>query len=317
MKIITYLQENFELDDGFGGQYQRVILAYLYACFNKRKFLRSKLFFNKRNVNLFYVNKFTKIFNFIGKQKELDINKSNKKFHNNEFPKNKNKILNISFKKSQLFLRKVTIAENKKIFLNFRKKFWKFNNIFRTQDTHIVIHIRNFRKKYDTIYGIESITYQLYDTDYKLPTYNKIFFNKWYISLVKEIIKKNNLKYKKFKIILCSVGKPECFIDLINGLKSLGKVELCLNKDDFSTFMLMINAKYLILAHSSFSYLASLINNGEKYIRNQFRHPLPFDVKIIKDYKLLKINYLSYLYFEFLKNFLKLRIKIKLIKSKF
>jgi hypothetical protein len=157
----------------------------------------------------------------------------------------------------------------------------------------------------------------LYDYDYKLPTYNKIFFNKWYISLVKKIIKKNNLKERKFKIILCSVGKQESFIDLINGLKSFGNVELYLNKDDFSTFMLMINAKYLILAHSSFSYLASLINTGEKYIRNQFRHPLPFDVQIIKDYKLLKINYFLYLYFEFLKTLLKWYIKIKLIKSKF
>jgi hypothetical protein len=313
METITYLQENFELDDGFGGQYQRVILAYLYACFNKRKFLRSKLFFNKRNVNLFYVNKFTKIFNFIGKEKKLIIDKSNKKFYKNKFVKNKNKILNISFKKSQLFLSNLTTLENKKIFLNFRKKFWKSNNIFRTHDNCIVIHIRNFRKKYDSIYGVESITYQLYDYDYKLPTYNKIFFNKWYISLVKEIIKKKNLKGKKLKIILCSVGKQECFIDLISGLKSFGKVELYLNKDDFSTFMLMINAKYLILAHSSFSYLASLINTGEKYIRNQFRHPLPFDVQIIKDYKLLKINYLLYLYFEFLKILLKLRIKFKLI----
>ena len=59
----------------------------------------------------------------------------------------------------------------------------------------------------------------------------------------------------------------------------------------------MILSDCLVLSQSSFSYLASLISNGKKYIRNGFRHPLSMDVKIIKDYQLLRNILFRILYF--------------------
>ena len=85
----------------------------------------------------------------------------------------------------------------------------------------------------------------------------------------------------------------------------------------------MIEADYLIMAQSSFSYLASFINRGSKYIRNGFRHVLPADVTIIKDYKLLNTSYSYYIYCRTLELFLKLKLFIKntdftqILKNKF
>ncbi len=85
----------------------------------------------------------------------------------------------------------------------------------------------------------------------------------------------------------------------------------------------MITADHLVLSQSSFSYLASFINCGKKYIRNGFRHTLTDDVKIVKDYNLLNISYSYYLYCSLLENLVNLNLFLKntdfqqIIKNKF
>ena len=73
----------------------------------------------------------------------------------------------------------------------------------------------------------------------------------------------------------------------------------------------MINADHLILAQSSFSYLASFINRGKKYIRNGFRQHLPYDVEVIKDYELENFYYHDYILNNLLKLILRVKVKIK------
>ena len=49
MKKFTFAQTNIELEEGYGSLFQREILAYLVSKHYKGLFLRSKLFFNKKN----------------------------------------------------------------------------------------------------------------------------------------------------------------------------------------------------------------------------------------------------------------------------
>jgi len=125
VKKFTFVQTNIELEEGYGSLFQREILAYLVSRHYKGLFLRSKLFFNKKNnPNLKITEKFNNIFNFLGKfilNKNFDIKNINKiKQINN---KNKNNIYNISFKLSLNFLNNLNKKINKNLILNLRNKF--------------------------------------------------------------------------------------------------------------------------------------------------------------------------------------------------
>ena len=312
MTRVTFFFNDNKSEDSFGAILQKEVLAYLLSLYFKKKFVRGKIFFNSKFNHASHVKKFNNIFNFYGK-KNLYIENNIKNlshYKNLKYIKGRF-IYNIPFKISQKFLKKLNFKDNKNIFLKFRKKFWSYNKKKKNKIKLLTLHIRNFRKEFDTVCGLESIIYQLFNHDYNLPTYNTNFFTKWYVTLVKDIIKKEKLKKNEFEIILCSNGKKKEFEDIISKLNKIGNLKIFINKDNFQTFKLMINSDYLILAHSSFSYLASMINTGKKYIRNNFRHPLPFDVKIVKDYELLNISYLKYFYYEFLKFLLRVKIKFK------
>jgi hypothetical protein len=309
---ITCILNDKKSKDAFGALLQKEVLAYLLSLHYKKFFLRGKIFFNKKYNPKKEVKKFNNLFKFFGKKliktnKIKDIsNYNNLKFINDKFT------YNISYKTSQRFIKSLGIEDNKKLFLEFRKRFWLFNKKQKNNRKTIVIHIRNYIHNYDMIYGSESIQYQLFNHDYKLPTYNKKFFTLWFISVVQKIIKTEKLKNKRFKIILCSAGIKADFNEITYKLKKIGQVQLFINKSIFSTFKIMINADYLILSQSAFSYLASLINDGKKYIRNGYRSHLPFDVKIIKDYQITNMSYARYLFNYLL--YIIFRIKLKIYR---
>ncbi len=336
----TFIQNKNEFVEGFGSLFQREILAYILCLFYKKKFVRTKLFFNKYiNRNPREINKFNNLFNFLGKknlkvisnkeikqyqkiqynkktlsynipfEKKQDYLEDIKKFSEIKYLKKK-KLYNIPFKVSLDFLKKLNKIESKKIFLKFRKNFWsvhkkKINN----KVTTIVIHLRCYRKNID-IGGFQTFMYQYFNFDYGLPNYNTYYFTRLYVGLIKNIIKENKLNKKQIKIILCSTGTKKTFFDIAFKLSKLGKFYLYINKSDFNTFKIMLNADHLILSHSSFSYFASFINEGKKYIRNNFRHPLPYDVKVVRDYEILDISYFNYLYHVFSKIIFIFKLKI-------
>ena len=142
-----------------------------------------------------------------------------------------------------------------------------------------------------------------------MPNYNTNFFTLWVESLVKFIIKNNKLKKNKIKIILCSTGPKDDFDILTKKLKKITQVISFIDKDDFNTFIKLINANYLILSHSSFSYIASFLCRGKKYIRENFRHPLPYDVNVVKDKVLLNLSYIRVTHLLLLKKFFLIKLK--------
>ena len=315
MSVITYSQSKRELTEGVGSLYQRELLAYLMSLFLYFKFERSILFFYKKHNRKILIKKFDKLFNFFGKKK-----KNNNYFFIKQ-PKNINEIkrdkfvYNLPFHISEKLFSQLSFNKRKELINKFRKQFWKFNikSLFKGKNktfNTIVLHIRN-RSKGDVIFGELTFPYQIFSYDYNLPDHNPNFYSNWYLSLVKKIIIEKKLFNKKIKIYICSTGLFSDFSYLYNKLKKIAPTELFLNKEEFRTFRLMIEADYLIMAQSSFSYLASFINRGSKYIRNDFRHVLPADVTIIKDYKLLNTSYSYYIYCRTLELFLKLKLFIK------
>ena len=312
MSVITCVLNDKRSKDAFGALLQKEVLAYLLSLHYKKFFLRGKIFFNKIYNPKKEVKEFNNLFKFFGKKliktnKIKDISNYNDlEFINDQFT------YNISYETSQRFIKSLSIEDNKKLFLEFRKRFWFFNKKIKNNRKTIVVHIRNYINNYDMIYGPESIQYQLFNHDYKLPTYNKKFFTLWFISAVQKIIKTERLKNNRFKIILCSAGVKADFNEIIYKLKKIGQVQLFVNKSIFSTFKIMINADYLILSQSAFSYLASLINDGKKYIRNGYRSHLPFDVSIIKDYQITNMSYARYLFNYLL--YIIFRVKLKIYR---
>jgi hypothetical protein len=327
MSVITYSQSEREHTEGVGSLYQRELLAYLISLFFNSKFERSILFFYKKHNKNIFIKKFDQLFDFFGKKKNKNIYSLIKQVKNiNELKKNKF-IYNLPFHLSEKLFSKFSFKKRKELINKFRKEFWEFNkkNLIKKKDKKyntIVLHIRN-RSKGDVIFGELTFPYQIFSYDYNLPDHNPIFYSNWYLSLVKKIIIEKKLFNKKIKIYICSTGLFSDFSYLYNKLKKIAPTKLFLNKEEFRTFRLMIEADYLIMAQSSFSYLASFINRGSKYIRNGFRHVLPADVTIIKDYKLLNTSYSYYIYCRTLELFLKLKLFIKntdftqILKNKF
>jgi hypothetical protein len=312
MSIITFKQSNRELTEAIGSLFQREILAYLVSLKYYFKFSRSNLTFYKKHNPKLNINKFNNLFKFLDNCKN-DLKKY--KFVDvKEFKQIKKKrlIYNIPFHVSEKIISNISIQERTKLIKKFRKYFWTNNNKYLIKEKDylkIVLHIRN-RSKGDTIFGKATLPYQIFSYDYGLPNNNPIFYENWYFSIVKKILRENKSK-KKVKILICSTGNKKDFLGLLNRLNKICKTELFLNFDEFNTFKKMILADHLILSQSSFSYLASLINNGNKYIRNGFRHPLSKDVKIIKDYDLLKMSYLYYKYCNILEKIVYLYLFIK------
>jgi len=312
MSAITYRQSTREYTEGIGSLFQRVLLSYLISSFLKIKFKRSELvFYNKHNTN-YYSKKIYKLFSFFGEY----LNSSNVVNINNikDINKKKNRNYNLNFSLTESWFRKLNDKKKDKLISSLRTNFWIKNKIILRKNA-IVLHLRNYSKGDDVLFNKfkfeRSFPYQIFSFDYNLPDHNPAFYKNWYVSLVKRIIFDNKLKKKNTQIYLCSTGPKKEFNKISEELSKLGKYKLLLNFNEFKTLKLMISAEYLILAQSSFSYLASFLNCGKKYIRNSFRHPLPRDVVLVKDHHLLKMSYFYYYYCRILEKIFKFKLYLK------
>jgi hypothetical protein len=323
MAIITYSQSKREYTEGVGSLFQRELLAYLTSVVLRTSFKRSKLFFTTAHNKIYHWKKIHKLFNFFGDQ--LDKN-SSIDVDNLDFIKKKKVIYNLSFKFTEKFFLNLNKKIKKKIITDIRKKFWNINNIILKKNT-IVLHLRNYSKGDYVLFdksNIErSFPYQIFSFNYNVPNQNSEFYRKWYVALINKIIVDNGLKKEKIIIYLCSTGPKKEFKKIINDLSKLARLKLLLNFNVYQTFKLMISAEYLILSQSSFSYLASFLNIGKKYIREKFRHPLPPDVILVKDYNLIKLPLFYYSFCKILQLLFSIKLFFKythfnqIIKNKF
>jgi hypothetical protein len=311
MNLLTYKYYNDKHGQGVGGVLQGEISAYLLGIYFNCSFIRSDFFYYKGHDKNTNKQKWRNLFKFIDQKPRTDVKKIKIIENLNQLKKKSSYIYNIPFKFSQNFLKKISIEDKKKIFQEFRNQFWGHNkNLLKKKKIkNIVLHLRNFSRG-DTVFGDKSLIYQIFSYDYHLPNNNPKFYSNWYSELVFEIIKKNRIKKENIQIYICSTGKIANFLEIKKKLKKLGKVKIRLNYSSYDDFKLLISADHFIMAQSSFSYLASLINKNKKYIRNGFRHTLPPDVQILKDYHLQNFSFIGYLYNNFLTLLFRIRVKI-------
>ena len=88
-------------------------------------------------------------------------------------------------------------------------------------------------------------------------------------SYYNKIIKFLNNKYKTHNIVIFSEGKIEDFNEL-NGKN----ISFKLNKSIEETFHSLVSAKILVMAKSSFSYSAAILNSNKIYYINFWHKPL-------------------------------------------
>lgn len=112
------------------------------------------------------------------------------------------------------------------------------------------------------------------------------------------------------EIIYLSAQKAFCAGDSL-----LITPELSLTGYPPDDFMLLLEADALIMAHSSFSWLAAFFNENEKYIRRGFRHLLPYDVHEFNDVIAFKYSYLHAAIAPIQKVYFKIKNKIKVLSG--
>ena len=79
-------------------------------------------------------------------------------------------------------------------------------------------------------------------------------------------------------MVIFSQGPPEAFADLCASLGAERRVALCLDEDLRVTFNALVNATALLVARSSFSYSAAILNRGAVYcdlLDGWWHQPLP------------------------------------------
>jgi hypothetical protein len=87
-----------------------------------------------------------------------------------------------------------------------------------------------------------------------------------------EFYEKHNIPCK---VYIYSQGEEKDFLEF----KELNAT-LCLNKDEFKTFDHLVNADILVMAKSSFSYVAGLLNKGIVFYEPFWHKPLPSWINI-------------------------------------
>jgi hypothetical protein len=215
MKFITYNFYKKKHQQGIGGVLQGEILAYLLCIYFDSIFIRSNFFYYKGHDKRFLEKKWKGLFKFLGKN-NINITKKAKIIKNLNQLKNKsNFAYNIPFELSLKFLTILSKEEKKKIFENFRNKFWKKNKKLEKKKniTNIVLHLRNFSRG-DTVLGQQSLIYQIFSYNYGLPNNNPEFYTNWYSELIKKIINENKLKKKIYKFTYVLQAKLMIFLKL-------------------------------------------------------------------------------------------------------
>ena len=225
--------------DGFGGQYQRVIQAYIYCKLHNLNFVYDNFKQVEHNYNndTEYINKLETLINL----KDNICNLHENMHHTRLVNSNVSKYFEQNIDKC---------CENEH--LEFIKKcFWENKNkqYFNNDKFNVAIQIRR-ANLHDRGRAGERVT---------TP-------NQYYLNIMNSIREKHKDKNILFHIY--SQGNIKDFIDL-----SGNDVQFHLNENTIDTFIGMVASKVLVISPSSFSYIAALISDGEVYYKKFWHNP--------------------------------------------
>lgn len=163
-------------------------------------------------------------------------------------PPNRNKNININIKKR--YEQNVHYSQNPDQYytpkvINKIRKYYYSTEKPELEDIDIAIHIRRG------------------DVNKKMS--ERFTTNEKY----KEIIEKMKNKYPNYSITIFSEGDEKDFKELLDS-----NVKLRLNTDIEETFHSLVEAKILVMAKSSFSYCAGILNKNTVYYINFWHKPL-------------------------------------------
>ena len=224
--------------DGFGAQYQKIILTYIFCKLHNLNFLYTPFTIIEHNYNNddnyeekieTFINLKNNIANINNKTNSID-------FHS------------IVLKYCESNIDKVCISEH----LEFIKKcFWehKDRNVFNNTKINIAVHIRRENKIDKGIAGSRVTTPHIY--------YLNI------MNSIREKYKNNNLQFHIY-----SQGNIENFKMLKEN-----DVKFHLDEDIRTTFLELVAANILVTSPSSFSYCAALLSDGEIYYKRFWHNP--------------------------------------------
>jgi hypothetical protein len=225
--------------DGFGGQYQRIIQAYIYCKFHNLNFVYDK--FDKVEHNYEndqeYNNKLEDLINLKNNIPSLDTNINYERLVNHNV--------------SQYFEKNIDkCCENEHLEI-IKKCFWenKNKNFFNNDKFNVAIQIRRENIHDGGQAGERATT----------P-------NKYYLNIMNLI--RNKYKDKNILFHIYSQGIIQKFVDL-----SAPDVYYHLNENIIDTFIGMVASDVLVISPSSFSYAAALISDGEIYYKKFWHNP--------------------------------------------
>jgi hypothetical protein len=222
-------------NDGFGSQYQKRILTYIYCKIHNLTFLYNPLIYVEHNYDNDndYNNKLENLMNL---KNNINNVKENIKI---DFL-NYNQIIKWFENNIDYFCQ----SEH----MGFIKKcFWenKSTDFFNNNKINVAIHIRRENKMDKGLAGERATT----------P-------NSYYLNVMNRIRDKYKNDNKEILFHIYSQGSIESFKELDNN-----DVKFYLNHDIIETFIGMVAANILVISPSSLSYVAALISDGEIYYK--------------------------------------------------
>ena len=228
--------------DGFGAQYQKIILTYIFCKMNNLNFAYFPLKYVEHNYNNDeeYKNKLENLMNLIG-------NISN---YNDTM-----KVNTIDYLKTIIpyFEKNIDNCCGSQHMKFIKDCFWenKDKNYFNNNKINVAVHIRRENPHDKGEAGERATT----------P-------NRYYLEIMNKIREKYKDNDKKVLFHIYSQGVITKFIDLANS-----DVKFYLNYDICESFIGMVSAEILLTSPSSLSYIAALISDGEIYYKKFWHNP--------------------------------------------
>ena len=224
--------------DGFGAQYQKIILTYIFCKLHNLNFLYTPFTSIEHNYNNDdnYEEKFEAFINLKNNIANINNNANSINFHS------------IVLKYCESNIDTVCKSEH----LEFIKKcFWehKDRNVFNNTNINIAVHIRRENIHDKGLAGTRVTTPNIY--------YLNI------MNSIREKYKNNNLQFHIY-----SQGNIENFKMLKEN-----DVKFHLDEDIRTTFLELVAANILVTSPSSFSYCAALLSDGEIYYKRFWHNP--------------------------------------------
>lgn len=235
------LQTTKKRTDGFGAQYQGIIIGILYSELHGNTFVYRPIEEMEHNYNNDpdFLTKIENIMNLKSNYPNI-----------NSFESKKIEILN-SQMTYRFFENKINKCLKSLSMLKIKKCYWqnKEKSYYKNDKINIAVHIRR-RNPHDT---------QLH----RIPGLPK---DEYYIKILKKIRKK--YKKKEFLIHIYSQGD-------INSYKCFDSPETIFHIDESitDTFHGLVSAEVLVTSESSLSYIAAILSEGEIYYKTFWHKP--------------------------------------------